>query len=185
MLSQPRLHVIKSLPAGAVGAEIGVHEGDFSAHIIKNSNPRKLYLVDPWSFQPDYDKSYFGRSSVNQDIMDRRYDGVCERFKGEIGRGTVEIIRKGSVDAAPDVSDNSLDFIYIDGLHAYEGVKGDLNAWYPKMKTGALIIGDDYVVGNWWKDGIVRAFNEFMYEKNLPIAFKVGNQIALVNQPFR
>ena len=35
-------------------------------------------------------------------------------------------------------------FIYIDGDHRYEGVKIDIEAWYPKVRKGGLICGHDY-----------------------------------------
>jgi predicted O-methyltransferase YrrM len=41
-------------------------------------------------------------------------------------------------------SDEYFDFIYIDGNHSYDAVKDDLTKWYPKLKKGGLIAGDDY-----------------------------------------
>lgn len=35
------------------------------------------------------------------------------------------------------------DMVYIDGDHEYEGVKADLEAFYPIVKEGGLIFGDD------------------------------------------
>lgn len=37
-----------------------------------------------------------------------------------------------------------IDFLYIDGDHSYEGVKKDIKMWFPKVKSGGLIGGDDY-----------------------------------------
>ena len=47
------------------------------------------------------------------------------------------------------------------------------------MKKGGLIIGDDYSLGGWWKDGIVRAFNEFVVESNSIVEFKLAGQFAV------
>ena len=37
----------------------------------------------------------------------------------------------------------SISYLYIDGDHSYSGCYNDLKNWYPKMKKGGLIIGDD------------------------------------------
>lgn len=38
----------------------------------------------------------------------------------------------------------SLDFVFIDGLHTYEGVKRDIEIWWPKVREGGILCGHDY-----------------------------------------
>jgi predicted O-methyltransferase YrrM len=40
--------------------------------------------------------------------------------------------------------DNSIDFLFIDGDHRYQGINTDLDLWLPKVKTGGIISGHDY-----------------------------------------
>jgi hypothetical protein len=51
-----RIRVLKKLPRSGRGAEIGVWKGGgFSWRIYHLVAPAKLYLVDPWAFNPpDY-----------------------------------------------------------------------------------------------------------------------------------
>jgi len=42
--------------------------------------------------------------------------------------------------------DKSIDFLFIDGDHSFEGVVKDIQAWLPKMKEGGIIAGDDFSV---------------------------------------
>ena len=78
-----------------------------------------------------------------------------------------EIIRKYSHEAFDQFKDNSIDFIYIDGNHSYDAVKKDLELWYPKLKIGGVINGDDYNVFPVEKMpdgsifGVTKAVNEF------------------------
>jgi hypothetical protein len=37
----------------------------------------------------------------------------------------------------------------------------DLESYYPKVKQGGYLAGDDYGVEGWWKDGVTRAVEEF------------------------
>ena len=59
---------------------------------------------------------------------------------------------------------NSVDFIYIDGDHSYEGVKADINNYFNKLKkdTKSFIGGHDYT--NEWP-GVVSAVDETFPEK--------------------
>lgn len=48
-----------------------------------------------------------------------------------------------SVDAATRFPDASLDVVWIDADHSYEGAKADIAAWLPKVRAGGVIGGDD------------------------------------------
>ena len=49
-----------------------------------------------------------------------------------------------SVDFSFTYDDETIDTLFIDGDHTYEGVKKDIEAWYPKVKKGGTIIFHDY-----------------------------------------
>ena len=57
---------------------------------------------------------------------------------------TVFLTTISSEEASNLFSMNSLDFIFIDGDHTYQGVKRDIEIWYPKLKPGKIICGHDY-----------------------------------------
>jgi hypothetical protein len=59
----------------------------------------------------------------------------------------VEIVQASSVEAAKNVPDKSLDFVYIDADHDYDNAKQDLLAWFPKVRHGGIVAGHDYL--NW------------------------------------
>jgi predicted O-methyltransferase YrrM len=68
----------------------------------------------------------------------------------------VHLLKMESLEAAERFENGYFDIIYIDGSHTYEAVKADLNAWWPKLKVGGVLIGDDYwePTGVW--DGVKR-----------------------------
>ncbi|MEM8551045.1 MAG: class I SAM-dependent methyltransferase [Pseudomonadota bacterium] len=165
----------------SVGVEIGVHKGVFSSQILRHVRPASLTLVDPWKHMDDsaYERSHYGGERIDQAGMDQRYQQVLKRFGKQMGEGVVKVIRSDSAGAAKEFEDGSLDFVYIDGDHSYEAVKSDLALYYPKVKKGGLIIGDDYEDGRWWKDDVIRAFHEFIAANPVQIEFKLGVQIGV------
>jgi len=77
------------------------------------------------------------------------HEGNYQRFKGfaaEHFPGRVKIIRTSTAEAAKIVPDGSLDFVFIDADHTYEGCIEDIRAWTPKVRKGGLICGHDL---NW------------------------------------
>jgi len=47
--------------------------------------------------------------------------------------------------------------VFLDGLHSYEQVKAEIEAYLPLIKDGGIISGHDY--NNTWK-GVIKAVNE-------------------------
>lgn len=160
-----RGELLKLLPAGAVCAEVGTWRGDFAAVILARRSPRRLYLVDPWEYRTEdryAQASYGGHDEDGQREMDAMHDDVLARFGEEIASGQVLVRRERSVAAAAALPAQSMDWVYIDADHSYEGVKADLEAYYGLVKPGGLIAGDDYGhEGAWFQDGVKRAVDEF------------------------
>lgn len=175
-----RIVVLQTLPKNSVGIEIGVHLGDFSAQILANATPNKLYLIDPYLHFEDasYAKAWYGGSAAGQQEMDERFERVQNRFRTQIENGRVELVREKSVLAASRFADESLDFVYIDGDHTFDGVWGDIKAYFPKLKIGGLLIGDDYSLGSWWGSGVVDAFHNALNVYPMRIEFAMDNQIC-------
>lgn len=173
--------VLQSLPKGGTGVEVGVHTGNFSAQILRVAHPRVVYLIDPYKHFEDskYASAFYGGRAVQgQQTMDERFRGVQKRFKEQIERGQVKLLREFSVEAASNFDDESLDYVYLDGDHTLEGVLADLKAYLPKLKVGGLIIGDDYKLGEWWGEGVVKAFAQCLFEDPIKVEFVVDNQIC-------
>ena len=141
-----------SIGTELVGVEIGTQCG-VNAHSILSYVPRKkLYLVDPYIVYSEYVEWTKSKFWSKQD-MNKIYEEAKQKlyfFKDKI-----QFIKKFSVNAVDDVP-NNLDFVYIDGNHAYEYVKKDIEYWYPKVKPRGVIGGHDLDI-----QGVTRAFVEF------------------------
>lgn len=118
------------------GAEIGVWEGDFSKLLFAAVPGLRLRCVDRWQAYGAY------RDKKNDQA---RLDAAYQRTVDQLSGCAATILRMGSLEAAAEVPDGSLDFVYIDANHGYDYVLADLKAWAPKVRTGGIVSGHDYV----------------------------------------
>jgi hypothetical protein len=178
LLERERRRLLSMVAKGGVCAEIGVWRGDFSARILEAVRPRKLHLIDPWRYAPEYEHSYYGRPGQDQATLDVVYDEVVARFSPEIADGVVEIHRQTSEEAAATFADGYFDFVYVDGNHLYGFVRRDLGLYLSKLRRDAILAGDDYGLRGWWDWGVKRAVDDELkagtYE---PVA--LGRQFVL------
>jgi predicted O-methyltransferase YrrM len=65
-------------------------------------------------------------------------------------------MRGDSVALASDFKDKSLDFVWVDGNHNYNACLADIKVWWPKLKNGGWMGGDDLIHG-----GVRMAVEEF------------------------
>jgi len=155
-----RSRILSMAPAGGVCAEVGVASGTFSAIMVKIIKPSVLYMVDVWESIPDGDRASF-RSEGGQ------YSHLIATLKKNrraIKNGVARPLVGKSTDMAQIVDDESLDLVYIDANHSYEGCLSDLRAWYPKVKIGGIVSGHDM---NRKEYGVTEAVDAFFTEMGI------------------
>jgi len=119
------------------GVEVGVWKGEFSDYLLSHWKGAKLYSIDPWkNFSED---EYIDVMNIKQAEFDQIYVKVKQLLSKYGNRS--EIIKQLSVNAALQFENNSLDFVYLDGRHHYEGIKEDIESWFPKVKKMELFVG--------------------------------------------
>ena len=174
-LGDYRRFLLQKLSKGSVGCELGVWKGDFSEEILNMVKPTRLYLVDPWLYQPEFPGSWYGGGVArNQKDMDDIFEAVKNKFSNCSG---VEIIRKKTKELAGEISDDSLDWVYIDGNHQYEFVLNDLKTFFPKVKTEGVLCGDDYNRGK--GKSITQAVHQFLKESSCELLWVKRHQFFL------
>lgn len=149
-----RWHVIGGLCLQAglrKGAEIGVSQGRFTMYLCALMYDMHMTAVDRWEEQPDHPTE--GWLGWNHEGSLKRFRETCDQYF----KGRVDIIRSDSVAAADGIEDGSLDFVFIDADHSYEGCSKDIKAWAPKVRQGGMVAGHDYNL-KW--PGVVKAVDE-------------------------
>lgn len=149
--------------------EVGVFRGEFAHSIYTLGNPDTLLLVDTWDgivCSGDQNGNNFCHYS-GKDLESFVRDSFSNK-------PNVQIQKTYSSIALESLPENSLDVIYIDADHSYEGCKRDLDLAYRKVKSGGWICGHDYLTNtnkatNVYVFGVHRAVNEFCKENNVKI----------------
>ena len=137
-------HYLQARGLTGLAVEVGVQRG-FNARALLDScaDCGPLVLVDPWEQQSeDLYVDSGNRAAGGHWGQDENLNTTLKIMAPHKGRYIV--LRTYSVEAAASFLDESLDYVYLDGRHDYEGVKEDLEAWWPKLKVGGLLAGDDY-----------------------------------------
>ncbi len=126
---------------------------------LRNSNP-KIYEIGCWTGQStavlaEYAKenkghvyaidTFDGRGSrlekiaVNENI----YDIFVQTMEKLNLLEYITIIRNSSDVVWPEIENESIDFLFIDGDHRYGQIKKDLDHWWLKIKKGGILCGHD------------------------------------------
>lgn len=128
--------------------EVGVAYGYHARAMLETLKNVQYIGIDP--YLPNYDPNDPFTDNVAQlfncqsvDGMDRLYETVNETLTEEFGsRFTLKRIK--SVVASAEMSNLKIDLVFIDGDHRYQAVYDDLRSWWPKIRPGGVLAGDDY-----------------------------------------
>lgn len=138
--------------------EVGVAEGNFTQALLA-CKPEKIYLIDAWQHLEQ-----FGDGRMPQEWHDKNLQTVKDRIKGHEKK--VVILKGLSSEMVNSIPDNSLGLVYLDGDHSYEGCLADLKAFLPKLVTGGIMAGHDYLSPDYGVEKAVAEFCNGKFEVN-------------------
>jgi hypothetical protein len=122
--------------------ECGVLAGKHAMELYKNFNCEKLILIDQWVV--DYEHYHIIQ------MLDY-YQNVINIFAD---KKNVEINCISSLEY--DNSDLRFDFIYLDDNHTYEHIIKEIPKYWPMLKNGGVLAGDNYEI-----PGVKKAVDEW------------------------
>jgi len=122
--------------------EIGLWQGSIIEYMNKALSIKEYWGVDSWKFFPSNDNKTL--VTFYNTITKKQWEELSFiAYQKMIKFAAVKIIRLESVMAAKLFPDNYFDMVFIDANHDYEHVCNDITVWFPKIKKGGLISGDD------------------------------------------
>jgi len=155
---RPSIALVAALMNGepAVGAEVGVENGVHAFEMLEQLPLKKMYLVD--AYKPHYDKT---AGEVEQ--WQENAKELLSEFKDKI-----KWLINDSVQAAPSVANESLDFVYIDADHAEGPAYNDIKAWTPKVRSGGIVAGHDFATYEEVRKAVIR----YAQENDIEVCFR-------------
>lgn len=150
-----RRTLISSLPKNfTFCVEVGVREGWFSRYILENTS-MTVHSIDPWEKNKELGNP------------DQAYE-ICKKVLSTYGERS-KMVKAYSPNISIDYQNESIDFVYIDGLHDYSSVISDINAWWPKIRKNGILSGHDFNEKKW--PGVTAAVKEFC--KNNDVVYQL------------
>ncbi len=120
--------------------QIGCFEGQGTTWFLDNilTHPdSRLIDVDPFYSEGDL-------AGANFDIVQSLY---AHNIKECFSSHKCQLIKGKSQDILPTLKENSFDFIFVDGSHFKKDVAADAELSHKLLKSGGIIIFDDYEWG--------------------------------------
>lgn len=163
---------VGSVTRPSIAVELGAWKGRstcfMGVEIANSGKPITFYTVDHWQgvgdqegYEPDADD----RAGRLFEVFQRNIAPVAAH---------VNVIRSDTAQAAEQFADGSIDFLYVDASHAYDGVLRDLLAWFPKVKLGGTIAGDDWCFSVHGEHTVRNAVMDF-FGSRAPIKIEAGS----------
>ena len=140
--------------------EVGVYKGVHAREMLRYLHIDTLYLIDPWENYELYHTKKENLSKIGDNTLK-----LLNKWKDSI-----VILREFSNTAVSKLRGLTFDYIYIDGNHDYEFVKLDIEQYYPLVKEGGILGGDDID-----RTGVLRAVCEFATKNNIKIYANAKN----------
>lgn len=147
------------LPNNPSVCEVGVALGDFSEFLLNALQPREFIAMD--LFGLDQLEMLWGRPT--RDIFQGK--SHAQYYRERFPSPNVRVIEGDSVAALSSLPDRSIDLVYVDGDHSYEGVKADTAEAIRKVTPDGLLIFNDYILYDHIQKGeygVVQTVNELV-----------------------
>jgi hypothetical protein len=120
-------------------AEVGVYRGAFAERMLTECpSLERYYLLDPWRHLDDWNKP----ANKSDDVFEEFFQETMARTEAQAEKRVV--LRGMTTEVVEQIPDGSLDFVYIDGDHTLRGITTDLARFYPKVREGGFVAGDDF-----------------------------------------
>ncbi len=163
-----RTDILPLLPKGKVFVEVGVAFGQFTDLILEICQPSLFIAID--LFRLHELETMWGRPTAEWLDGKDHLSFYRDKYRDLIEAGRMQVLAGDSAEMLASLPDGSIDILYLDADHTYEGVKRDLAALAPKLHEDGILIANDYTMVEVGLSGepygVIQAVNEFMIAEN-------------------
>lgn len=135
--------------------EIGSWQGrssTFLARAVKESENGNFYAIDHFAGNLGKEEFY---------AVDGSMSSLKEKFNENISKfglsDVVNLLDMINTEAVDKIKNKTIRFLFIDGDHTKDGVKKDIELFFPLLTKGSIVVFDDYFEGF---PGLIEAVDE-------------------------
>jgi len=173
--------------------EVGVWHAGFARHNLLHWHGKRYYMIDTWQHRNN--DSSRDKNSIFVEEHERDFNIAKNVTAHWLNTGQAVMIRSFAEAAVHTFQDEYFDFIYIDANHEYKSVMRDMRMWWPKLRPGGMLAGDDFAdmhdtfyrlpTAKLWKWGVKSAVASFAKEVGSPffLTFADHQHTATENDP--
>ena len=133
-------YLIPQLPPEANIVEVGSWRGRsityLQVELINRGKSATITAVDHWLGS---DEEFYRNPEIEPLLGARIYEEFLRNIQGL----NIQHIRQPSLIASESFPDSTLDLVILDDAHDHESVVQGIRAWYPCLRPGSIIAGDD------------------------------------------
>ena len=124
-----------------IGSFMGRSTSYLATSIINSGKKLHVYALDTFEGSSEH---------ANLDIVGGFYDKFLKNCQVFIDKGIVTPVKSRSddVNTLKRFHNKHFQAIIIDGAHEYEPVMEDILNWWPKLKEGGTMVGDDMALAS-------------------------------------
>ena len=173
--------------------EVGVWKGASVVTLAKEIQRQKLdavvIAIDTWLGSSEH---YLWEKFIPDLDFEFGYPRLYHKFAANIvNEGLADIVVPlplDSINAFQLLKEKAIrpDVLHVDAGHDYHSVMADLKAWWPQLKDGGVLVGDDYfskpIIGQGKWPEVRQAFDEF-FAANRHTVFENGDGKCYVGKP--
>ncbi len=154
--------------------EIGSWQGrssTFLARAVKESGNGSFYAID-----------HFGGNIGKEDFyaIDGSLSNLKDNFNKNLSKfglnNVVNLLDMVNTEAAEQIKDKTIRFLFIDGDHTKKGVKKDIDLFFPHLKKSSIVVFDDYFEGF---SGLIEAVDEIFEKYNFERVFYYRHTLVI------
>ena len=140
-----------------------IHKDNFKyigLDLFDESKENMSEIIPNTKFKNPLKKIYFKYILKQDPYSIEAVSYLLKKFKNNI-----YLIKGNSNNLLKKIDMSQIDYVFLDGGHAYNTVKNDLSYSYPVLQNGGTILCDDYNLS--YAPGVKQAIDEFVKIKDL------------------
>ena len=155
-----------------------IHQSDFKyigLDLFGESSENTGEVIPSTKFNNPLKKFYF-KYILRRDLYSLlAVTNFLKKFKNNI-----HLIKGNSNNILKKIDMSKIDYVFLDGGHAYETVKNDLNYSKPVLDNNGTILCDDYDLS--YAPGVKKAIDEFVNENKFKVEYLFNYRFAKIEK---